>query len=689
MAVCGLPKAATVAQFSADGLDDGSVDDVGDSSISKRSVQIPALLPLPSSAMHPAPKPSELSPQPSPLAGWLGQLPARAVGVQIPRVDFGSATKHLLPDKDRLEYEQYADRFGSYRNGKSLWKPCRHAHPIPLSGHHMMVLRDQGMVVTPDGVPLETAPLSVETPYTYQPTKCPTCKHSKADLFAVLERHCTQRGASPPTFERLSGNVLQTPFLNESVLASMTAAAAQFYKEHDTEVSTVGGGDHEGAATSNAEHRDSGAAAAAATCSSSSSSTPGQQLVLISEARPVTASVRGNLGPPEVVTQKQPATPTPNSTVTTSVQQPEEKLRDRWLTGRWQATSNMNGSPIKGPHWLDVDLGDHPTLKVAKVSIDFEAAYADDYTIEMRRSPSDPWSAITPTSVRKRTFGTKYNKHVVHHLCFGSARSISAPSPTSRAKFPFLVGTVNGSGDTYAASNLDGDGGDGGGALLLFAPHLRLHIAKGATGWGVSVWNLQVWALPTTVADAAAAAAAAGTAQPRQLQDGGMQHDHVAVGSKGRSSGMARRAEQSGAEKRAAEKQKRQEKRRETQRLRQAQKEEREQQKLRNEQARQQHAKYKQAHHHPKVPLITPGGLLPPYSMPMRLQHYSVRSVSECMQKAAFISSVGSLFTDQTNRGKQIEKRCHREDDEAEHWIEHATADNSIGNLEHATKIRT
>ena len=90
----------------------------------------------------------------------------------------------------------------------------------------------------------------------------------------------------------------------------------------------------------------------------------------------------------------------------------------------------------------------------------------------------------------------------------------------------------------------------------------------------------------------------------------------------------------------------------------------------------------------PEVPLITPGGQLPAFSLPMRLHHYSVRSLAECQRKAAFISTRGTLFADQRNRGKQMEKRCHREDDVAEHWIEHAVSDRSIGSREHATEIK-
>ena len=49
----------------------------------------------------------------------------------------------------------------------------------------------------------------------------------------------------------------------------------------------------------------------------------------------MTASVRGNLGPASVVTSSR---------------------IDDWLKDRWQAAKNMQGTPISGAHWLEVDL---------------------------------------------------------------------------------------------------------------------------------------------------------------------------------------------------------------------------------------------------------------------------------------------------------------------------------------------
>ena len=101
-------------------------------------------------------------------------------------------------------------------------------------------------------------------------------------------------------------------------------------------------------------------------------------LRVVSEGRAATASARGNLGPPEVVTAARDAD---------------------WLRDRWQAAVDMSGRPLGGAHWLRVEVRNdvaHNDLvsyllrcngrglrvelgracDVAEVVIDFETAYA-------------------------------------------------------------------------------------------------------------------------------------------------------------------------------------------------------------------------------------------------------------------------------------------------------------------------
>jgi hypothetical protein len=74
----------------------------------------------------------------------------------------------------------------------------------------------------------------------------------------------------------------------------------------------------------------------------------------------VTASVRGNLGPPSVVV--------------------EDSVKD-WLKDRWQAASDMHGTAIQGPHWIQLDF--RASVIIDKILLDWEAAYSDDYSYSL------------------------------------------------------------------------------------------------------------------------------------------------------------------------------------------------------------------------------------------------------------------------------------------------------------------
>lgn len=79
-----------------------------------------------------------------------------------------------------------------------------------------------------------------------------------------------------------------------------------------------------------------------------------QRPSVISDQCSVTASTMGNLGPPSVVTSD-------------SIMDP---LRDRW-----QAASDLNGTPIPGPQWLEIDL--KQTCIAERFVIDWETAFAN------------------------------------------------------------------------------------------------------------------------------------------------------------------------------------------------------------------------------------------------------------------------------------------------------------------------
>ncbi|KAJ1388479.1 hypothetical protein B484DRAFT_425807, partial [Ochromonadaceae sp. CCMP2298] len=98
---------------------------------------------------------------------------------------------------------------------------------------------------------------------------------------------------------------------------------------------------------------------------------PAPALTIVSRLPGVaaTSDVRGNLGPVGVVLQSPPGT---------------NWLKDRCCvgtgTGRWQAASDMGGTALPGEHWVILDLG--RDTGVARVVLDWEAAFANDYVIQ-------------------------------------------------------------------------------------------------------------------------------------------------------------------------------------------------------------------------------------------------------------------------------------------------------------------
>jgi hypothetical protein len=111
----------------------------------------------------------------------------------------------------------------------------------------------------------------------------------------------------------------------------------------------------------------------------------------------VTASVRGNLGPPSVVVSPQ--------------------VTD-WLKDRWQAAKDMSGTPIPGQHWLQLDLS-HPANSLTRVLIDYEVALSNDYYIETHCVSTGSWQTVHDTKVTspKQTKKKKQDKvHYIHDI---------------------------------------------------------------------------------------------------------------------------------------------------------------------------------------------------------------------------------------------------------------------------------
>jgi hypothetical protein len=111
----------------------------------------------------------------------------------------------------------------------------------------------------------------------------------------------------------------------------------------------------------------------------------------------VTASVKGNLGPPSVV-----LTP----------------FVSDWLKDRWQAAKDMTGAPIPGPHWLQFDLP-KPASKLNRILIDFEVALSKDYAIDTFCTTDNQWHTVHDTRVTNSLLTDKQTKnklHIIHDI---------------------------------------------------------------------------------------------------------------------------------------------------------------------------------------------------------------------------------------------------------------------------------
>jgi hypothetical protein len=157
----------------------------------------------------------------------------------------------------------------------------------------------------------------------------------------------------------------------------------------------------------------------------------------------VTADVRGNRGPPSVMTQQTPDTD--------------------WLKDRWQAASDMHGTAIPGVHWVELEFPWYVET-ISKVVLDWEAAFARDYLIDVSMDQQD-W-------------------HVVFDSHVDSDRRTSVESGQSHG--------VTSKTPLHIVHNV---------AVFDHAvpfKYLRIYIRKSAMGWGVSLWQVDVYGTSMT-----------------------------------------------------------------------------------------------------------------------------------------------------------------------------------------------
>ena len=122
---------------------------------------------------------------------------------------------------------------------------------------------------------------------------------------------------------------------------------------------------------------------------------------------------------------------------------------DDWLKDRWQAASDMGGTAIPGPHNVEINFG--RDVRVCSVEIDWETAYAEDYT-------------IAADGVR-----------VFDGAAPGASRRarMSGKSPGVKGRPLHVVHVITLDECTPARA-------------------LTIHINRGATPWGVSIWHVGV-----------------------------------------------------------------------------------------------------------------------------------------------------------------------------------------------------
>ena len=222
----------------------------------------------------------------------------------------------------------------------------------------------------------------------------------------------------------------------------------------------------------------------------------------------ITSSTRGNLGPPTVLNQDPPG-------------------KD-WLKDRWQAASDMHGTAIKGSHWVMLDFshfltedegggdddGNRGAIKMSKIVLDWETAFATDYRIEGRMDhPSssssnnkDEWCVLYdgggggghPSNNKN---DRRHEKELRYGIEFHETEY--GQSPGVKQKLPLhIIHTIEWASSSPSSSLLRKKNGQsngelqvGGGACQTTTAfqYLRIFIRKPARGWGVSLWEVDVY----------------------------------------------------------------------------------------------------------------------------------------------------------------------------------------------------
>eukprot|EP00929_Paragymnodinium_shiwhaense_P084389 TRINITY_DN45113_c0_g2_i1.p1 TRINITY_DN45113_c0_g2~~TRINITY_DN45113_c0_g2_i1.p1 ORF type:complete len:349 (+),score=75.12 TRINITY_DN45113_c0_g2_i1:99-1145(+) len=162
--------------------------------------------------------------------------------------------------------------------------------------------------------------------------------------------------------------------------------------------------------------------------------------------RPARSDVRGNLGAASLITKAGPG--------------------KNWLKDRWQAAADMNGTPLKGEHWLAIEM-EEEGAHLTRVVIDFEDAHAAEYILETGDSLRGPWHELA--TIEEQSTGGRP---------VGFAQIWPGGGPVKvQSRKQHVEHTLEKPEESR----------------WLARKYVRVRFTKPATAWGVSVWRLRMF----------------------------------------------------------------------------------------------------------------------------------------------------------------------------------------------------
>jgi hypothetical protein len=182
---------------------------------------------------------------------------------------------------------------------------------------------------------------------------------------------------------------------------------------------------------------------------------PSGPSIILSLNRPVTSDVKGNLGAPNVITNN--------------------KI-ENWLTDRWQAASDMGGTPIPGKHYLTINL--QRLCKIENIDLDWEDAYSRHWMFYGRRTLNDECVDKGKSKSNIGNIGNTNDEGWIPLIRSEDSRM------TSQTKKHLLVHAI-----VPDQTKGNGDEND---CTAPYYDQVKLVIMKPSTRFGSSLWTVKV-----------------------------------------------------------------------------------------------------------------------------------------------------------------------------------------------------